>query len=717
MVVNLLGQYALFLWLPIVVVIFAIFPPRRAAIAAYVFAWLALPNVGYSLPGLPNYTKMSATVASILACTLLFDQRRLLAFRPRWLDLPMVVWCTSPFVTANLNDLGPYEGMSSSVEQIITWGLPYFIGRIFLGDLKGLHDLALGMVVGGLAYIPLCLFEIRFSPVLEGLVYGIVHWEAERFGGYRPKVFLATGLELGMWMANATMLSYQLWASGAVKRLWGFSFGAMTVVLIVTTVLCKSTGAILLMAIGMLTLWLTRKVGRSWPIWVLIAIAPTYTLARTFNLWSGREVVEFAQATIGADRAESFEYRLNMENRLAEHALERPIFGWGRFNRSNLMNSQGQKTTVVDGYWIGTLGLSGAVGLSTLLALMLLPMSLTLRRFPVSTWSDPQVGPAVALGIVLTMTMVDFLSNGMWNPIYAVAIGGMVCQSPIRLAGRRPEAESSLESAAGLMGEGRAVEAASAFRKAVEFTADGDDVEGRQIQAEALDGLGQSLMASGRLDEAEGAFRDALLVRDWLAVVDPEPERFRDLAIAREGLARALAENGKTLDAIEERKLAILVWDALATDHPRTAEFAGRRVDALNDLAWILATDPDPRHQDPALALHLAEEAVTASGDHVASWNTLGVARYRAGDWAGSIEALERSALSGDDGRGTAFDHYFLAMAWSRLQHDDQAREWLERGIAWASRHRPGHPTLERFRDEAETLLHGEAGPLALGVS
>ena len=68
-------------------------------------------------------------------------------------------------------------------------------------------------------------------------------------------------------------------------------------------------------------------------------------------------------------------------------------------------------------------------------------------------------------------------------------------------------------------------------------------------------------------------------------------------------------------------------------------------MNALNDLAWLLSTDPDPELRDPARALHLAEEAVRASADHVACWNTLGVARYRAGDWSGAIEALERSAF------------------------------------------------------------------------
>jgi tetratricopeptide (TPR) repeat protein len=715
---NLLAQISLFAWLPIVVGIFCFLPPRRAVITSYIIAWLALPNIGYSIPGMPNYTKMSATVLAVLLCMIIFDQARLFSIRPRWYDLPITVWCLCPFVTATTNDLGPYEGLSAVVEQIIMWGLPYLIGRYYLTDLQGLRELAIGIVIGGLVYIPLCLFEIRFSPVLEMMVYGIFHWEPERYGGYRPKVFLATGLELGMWMTNATLVCYLLWSCKTVKTLWGISFGILLLALAVTTVLCKSTGAIGLLVVGLVILWLTRRIKRSLLVWMLIAISPTYAITRTFNLWSGHEVVEIANMTVGPDRAESFAYRLNMEDRLAHRALERPFFGWGRFNRSNILDAKGLKSsTIVDGYWIGTLGVSGIVGLTSLIALMLLPMVLTLRRFPVATWFDPQVIPAVALGILLTLTMVDFLSNGMWNPIFAVAIGGLLCQSPVRLGGSRQEAEARLAIGSGLMGEGQPIEAGSEFHRAIELASDGEDVESRRVQAEAFDGLGQSLLATGRLEEAELAFRDGLVVRDWLAEKVPDAGRFRDLAIAREGLSRTLAEIGRTAEAIEERKIALQIWDILATEHPKNPEYRNHRVDALNDLAWLLSTDPDLKLRDPALALHLAEEAVHASVDHVASWNTLGVARYRAGDWAGAIEALERSALSSPNGLGTAFDHYFLAMAWCQLQHEDQAREWFERGGAWASRHRPGHRALERFHEETEALLLGEHRRTSIDVS
>ncbi len=705
----IIASTALICWLPIVAIIFLSQPPKRAVVASYVFAWLALPNIGFSIPAFPNYTKMTATVVGVMLCVVMFNFSKLVQFRPRWYDLPMLVWCVSPFVTALTNDLGSYEGLSATLDQIMSWGLPYLIGRLYLNDVEGIRELCVAMTIGGIAYVPLCLIEMRLSPVMDRYVYGHIAFEAQRLGGWRPKVFLATGLELGMWMANATLIGYQLWSCGTVKTIRGAPFGWLMAALLITTIFCRSTGALILMLVGIGALWAVRLTKKSWPIWVLILIPPTYSLTRTLDLWSGREVVDIATATVGEERALSFEYRLNMEKGLAARAMERPIFGWGRFGRNLIFEDNGKMVTVPDGFWIITLGMNGSISLVALLLFMLLPMTLTIRRFPVSTWRDPQVGPLVVLGLVLVLEMADFLSNAMINPIYALAVGGLIGQVPIRLSGGLGDAEKSLHLASDLMSQGHVEEAAWEFERTIELVSDGDDVPGRKVHARALDGLGHSMAALRRFDQAEEAFRDALMVRDWLAVQGPEAARFQDLAIARQELARLFAETGRPLEAVEERQIALKIWDILVADHPRNTDYRKFRIEALNDLAWLIANEPDPTVYNPAAAVSLAEEAVNSAGKLDAPWNTLGVARYRTGDWAGAIEALERSALSSIDGRGTAFDHFFISMAWGRLQHETQAREWLERGIAWTARHRPAHPTLERFREEAEYVLRTES--------
>ena len=120
---NFFVYIALLGWIPVILGLFATLPARRALIAAFLGAWLFLPMAGLKLAeGIPLYDKMSVTCVGVLLAALLFDLRRLVSFRPAWIDLPMVVWCLCPMVSSLTNDLGPYDGASAVLRQTITWG-------------------------------------------------------------------------------------------------------------------------------------------------------------------------------------------------------------------------------------------------------------------------------------------------------------------------------------------------------------------------------------------------------------------------------------------------------------------------------------------------------------------------------------------------------------------------------------------------------------------
>jgi hypothetical protein len=59
-------------WIPIVLHFFASMPARRAVIVASLTAWLFLPWVRFDLPGLPDYTKVSATTMGLVIGAALF---------------------------------------------------------------------------------------------------------------------------------------------------------------------------------------------------------------------------------------------------------------------------------------------------------------------------------------------------------------------------------------------------------------------------------------------------------------------------------------------------------------------------------------------------------------------------------------------------------------------------------------------------------------------
>ena len=59
----------------------------------------------------------------------------------------MFIWCVCPFISSMGNNLGMYDGFSAVAYQVTSWGLPYFIGRIYFNDLVGLRELAIAIVI------------------------------------------------------------------------------------------------------------------------------------------------------------------------------------------------------------------------------------------------------------------------------------------------------------------------------------------------------------------------------------------------------------------------------------------------------------------------------------------------------------------------------------------------------------------------------------------
>jgi tetratricopeptide (TPR) repeat protein len=151
-------------------------------------------------------------------------------------------------------------------------------------------------------------------------------------------------------------------------------------------------------------------------------------------------------------------------------------------------------------------------------------------------------------------------------------------------------------------------------------------------------------------------------------------------------------------------------YDKAVADYSKAIELNPGYANGHNGLAWLLAACPDARLRDPRRAVGLAGKAVRLAPQNGGFWNTLGVARYRAGDWRGAAAALDRSReLSGG---GDASDWLFLAMAHRKLGHDSEARRAYDRAIRWLG----GHPELlakdraqteelRRFRSEAEDVL------------
>jgi tetratricopeptide (TPR) repeat protein len=121
-----------------------------------------------------------------------------------------------------------------------------------------------------------------------------------------------------------------------------------------------------------------------------------------------------------------------------------------------------------------------------------------------------------------------------------------------------------------------------------------------------------------------------------------------------------------------------------------------------NAHAWKLASDSDPTMRDPTEAVRLAELAVAADPKNAVYVRTLGVARYRAGDFTAAIEALKRSI---DAGGFNARNAFFLAMAHARLGDREEAGQWYLQANRWTRQKQTTNAELRRFREEAAAVL------------
>ena len=295
------------------------------------------------------------------------------------------------------------------------------------------------------------------SPQLHTMVYGFHQHnfaQTVRFGGFRPTVFMDHGLAVGMWMTVASLAGYWLWRTRILQVLFGRPVSLLLAGVVGTALLCKSLGALVLLAMGVAALEVTRASRSAIPVLALLAAPVVYVGLRATGLWDGSHLVNTARAVTTEERVHSLQFRLDAEDVLADRARERPILGWGGWGRNQPRPlDEYVKPTVTDGLWIITFGTRGWVGLLALLAVMLVPCAVLLRRVSATRWSYPALAAPVALATILMVFMIDCLLNAMPNPLYVLAAGGLsgfVASLPRRRRGAPRSARPAPVSRPGL---------------------------------------------------------------------------------------------------------------------------------------------------------------------------------------------------------------------------------------------------------------------------
>jgi O-antigen ligase len=195
--------------------------------------------------------------------------------------------------------------------------------------------------------------------------------------------------------------------------------------LLVTVVLVKATGAWILLAIGIVILFVAIWFRTAFPLLLLMVSMSLYLHLAVTGTFVADQVVSYMSGVFPEERVQSLEFRFNNEELLSDKARERIAFGWGGWGRNRIYNEWGDDISVTDSLWIIAFGNHGAVGVISLTASLLLPAIGFLRRYPASLWLNSKVAPGAALAVIITLYMLDCLLNAMINPIYMLACGGI----------------------------------------------------------------------------------------------------------------------------------------------------------------------------------------------------------------------------------------------------------------------------------------------------
>ena len=427
---NILVPIAFLVFPLIVMRLFITLGPRKAIATAFIFGWMFLPVANYDIFLLHN-TKTAVICLSILGSAYFFDKEQLSKFQFNAADIPMILWCTAPFFSSIANGDGPYDGLASSLAQSEKWGMSYYIARVYFSDEESIKILAYIIFIGTLVYIPFCWYELIMSPQLHRLTYGFHQSDFIQTlrdgGGYRPMVYMEHGLMTAMWMVLGVFLGIWMLFLGLLpKKIMHIPSLYLLMLLIFTNIMMRSMGAISLLIIALLIVYISNKTKTTFLVLILLIVPHLYMFTRTTGIWDGRNLSSAVSQQYSSERSGSLQFRFDNETILVQKALQGSFFGWGGYGRSRVYDEKGRDISITDGLWIITYGTNGIYGLVVMVVTIQLPLFLFLLRVKPELWKTKTWGNSAVMALFLGIFMIDNLLNAMINPVYMLCNGSLI---------------------------------------------------------------------------------------------------------------------------------------------------------------------------------------------------------------------------------------------------------------------------------------------------
>lgn len=434
---NAFAYLMICLWPLVSWVLWTRLPPGRALIWTVLAGYLLLPPLtAINLPAVPDLTKESIPNLAALALAWFVVGDRIGLDPGSMLGRVLIaLFVLSPFATVLTNgdpiliEAEDIQGMTlydsvAAVSNRVIVILPFFLARRYLATPEAMRDILMALILAGVAYSLPMLLETQVSPQMNIWVYGFFQhdfFQTVRAGGYRPVVFLPHGLWVAFFALMCFVAAVVMLRDARPDDRPKYAFAAVYLALLLWA--CKSLGPT---AYGLVLSPILLVLGRRSQMVIAAALAVvviSYPLSRGLHLVPVDQMVE-AATQFNPLRGESLAFRIANEERLLAHAAEKPLFGWGGYDRNMLHDPvTGRVTTVADGWWIITLGIYGWLGYISEFGLLALPLLLLGREAMATRDLSPH---AAAVALLLAFNMIDLLPNATMIPFTWLMAGALM---------------------------------------------------------------------------------------------------------------------------------------------------------------------------------------------------------------------------------------------------------------------------------------------------
>jgi hypothetical protein len=383
--------------------------------------------------GLPFY--FIVTKASITSIITLFWSIFGLKFYSlrtpiRYLDLSILIFVLSPFLSmykGNTTFIGNFESM---LYLAVVWGVPYFVGRMFITSHDKLSTSAEIFVIISIIGSPFFLIEFFTSPIFYEYAYGFHPFNSDgevRYFNFRPMLLLEHGNQLGMWYSTTALLAFGFWRFSNKQKIFFLKVSYVHHYSVFILCLSQSRGAIILYVIGVsLILLLTcirKKIFILYFILALLVItaAPLVFAKQIYSFAKHTAVGQKTVQVIKDIGGNSLTWRIGSDLQNAQILKENFFTGLGTVNWSeDKVRSWGAILLILGGY-----GIAGLVAWSSL---MLYPLYLTVKQLDLKPKKNESEYNwfFLVVAVALVANWLDAFLNSFFIVSLLVWSGGLV---------------------------------------------------------------------------------------------------------------------------------------------------------------------------------------------------------------------------------------------------------------------------------------------------